>query len=560
MKKIIAVSILILFVGACAELVPAPRPRSEGHLKPVTSQPVARAIPKVVEEAPILPPPQPEPQAERYTVVVNEVPVKELLFAIARDANMNVDINPTIDGVVTLNAVDQTLRQILDRIANQVALRYEVKADTIVVMPDAPFLRSYTVNFLNMSRDTTTTANVLTQIETDTGGNVLAQGGGGAGAGAGQNNSTTSVTSTSNQRFWATLINNVMAIVGEEPQKVSDGGELPVSKSVIANPETGVLNVLATSIQHQQIRKLLDEVLASAERQVFVEATIVEVTLNDRYRSGIDWSAITGEFSIQQSLQAGDLGTAPFFAFTYLGNNFNIDIALLKEFGDVQVLSSPKLMVLNNQTALLKVVDNLVFFTIDVDTNTTQGVVNTTFDTTPHTVPVGVVMSVTPQINDSGSVMLNVRPTISRRIADAFDPNPALATAGVRSAIPVIQTREMESLLKVNSGQIAVLGGLMQDSTSAQTQGVPGLQDVPAFGELFKHRDNQYSKTELVIFLRPTVITRPNIDGDFVEYRQFLEPEPDLGLPPSLEGTERPCYRNEPGCNPERKCYGAWCR
>ncbi len=559
MKKIIAVSILLLFVGACAELVPAPRPRSEGHLKPVTPQPVTGAIPKVVEEAPVLPPPRPEPPAERYTVVVNEVPVKELLFAIARDANLNVDINPGIDGVVTLNAVDQTLRQILDRIANQVALRYEVKADTIVVLPDAPFLRSYAVNYLNIARDTTSTADVLTQIDTDTS-NVLAQGGGGGGAGAGQNNSTTNVTSISNQRFWATLVNNVMAIVGEEPQKVSEGGELPISKSVIASAETGVLTVVATSRQHEQIQRLLDEVLASAGRQVLVEATIVEVALNDRYRSGIDWSAITGEFTIQQSLQAGDLGTAPFFFFSYLGNDFTLDIALLKEFGDVQVLSSPKLMVLNNQTALLKVVDNLVFFTIDVETNTTQGVVSTNFDTTPHTVPVGVVVIVTPQVNDNGSVMLNVRPTISRRIADAFDPNPALAQAGVRSAIPVIQTREMESLLKVNSGQIAILGGLMQDSTSAQTQGVPGLQDVPAFGELFKHRDNQYSKTELVIFLRPTVITSPSIDGDFVDYRRFLEPEPDLGLPPSLEGTERPCYRNEPGCNPERKCYGAWCR
>ncbi|MGQ0656743.1 MAG: secretin N-terminal domain-containing protein [Chromatiales bacterium] len=558
MNKIVAIFVL-LFLGACAQLVPPPRPPSGGHLRPDTAQPVTGDIPRVVEEAPVLPPPRPEPPAERYTVVVNEVPVKELLFAIARDANMNVDINPSIDGVVTLNAVDQTMRQILDRIADQVALRYEVQADTIVVMPDTPFFRSYAVNFLNMSRDTRTTVTVLTQIETGGDVNITGTGGGGGGS-AGRNNSTTDVTSTSYQRFWGTLVSNVMAIVGEEPEKTTTGGELPVSKSVVASPETGVLSVLATSRQHEQIQKLLDEVLASAERQVLVEATIVEVTLSDRYRSGIDWRALTGDFDIQSSLLAGDLGTAPFFGFSFFGEDFSLTLRLLREFGDVQVLSSPKLMVLNNQTALLKVVDNIVFFTIDVETNTTQGVVSTTFDTTPHTVPVGLVMSVTPQINANDAVMLNVRPTISRRLADAFDPNPALAQAGVRSAIPVIQTRELESMLKVHSGQIAVLGGLMQDSLNAATQGIPGLQDTPVFGELFKHRDNQYAKTELVIFLRPTVIKNPSIDGDFDSYRQFLSPQPDLDLAPSPDGRKPPCYRDEPGCNPNRRCYGPWCQ
>ena len=552
------VFLLFLFLGGCAQLVPPPRPPSEGHLRPDTPTPVGGAIPKVVEETPALPPPKPEPQAERYTVVVNEVPVKELLFALARDANMNVDINPSIDGIVTLNAVQQSLPQILDRIGEQVALRYELKDGTIVVMPDSPFFRSYKVNFVNMSRDTTSTVTVATQIQT--GGGDVTGGGGAGGGGGGNNNSTTNVTSTSNQRFWGTLVSNVMAIVGEEPQKVAAGGEIPTSKSVIANPETGVLNVLATARQHQQVQRLLDEVLASAERQVLVEATIVEVTLSDRYRSGIDWQALAGDFNLQQSLLGGDLGTAPFSLFRFTGDDFTVTLRLLKEFGDVQVLSSPKLMVLNNQTALLKVVDNQVFFTIDVETTTTQGAQTTTFDTEPHTVPVGLVMSVTPQINENEAVMLNVRPTISRITSFVNDPNPDLARAGVVSPIPVIQTRELESLLKVHSGQIAVLGGLMQDTVNSQTQGIPGLQDTPAFGELFKHRDNQYAKTELVIFLRPTVIHSASLNGDLRDYSQFLTPEPDLDLAPSPDGREPPCYRREPGCNPERYCQGPWCQ
>jgi MSHA biogenesis protein MshL len=118
----------------------------------------------------------------------------------------------------------------------------------------------------------------------------------------------------------------------------------------------------------------------------------------------------------------------------------------------------------------------------------------------------------------------------------------------------------LESLLKVHSGQIAVLGGLMQDNVSAQTQGIPGLQDTPVFGELFKHRDNVYTKTELVIFLRPTVIRSASLNGDLKDYNQFLAPEPDLDLAPSPDGREPPCYRDEPGCNPDRHCQGPWCQ
>jgi general secretion pathway protein D len=559
MKKIISLGVLLL-LGACAQLVPPPRQPSEGHLKSEPAPPVSAAlIPKVVEEVPVLPPPQPQPQGEKYTVVVNEVPVKELLFAIARDANMNVDVNPGIEGVVTLNAVQQTLPQILERISEQVALRYEIKSGTIVVMPDTPFFRSYKVDYVNLARDTTSTVTVATQIETAGGTDVTTEAGGSTG-GAGINNSTTTLTSTSNQRFWATLVGNVMAIVGEEPQKTTAGGDVPVSKSVVANPESGIMTVMATSRQHQQIQKLLDEVLANAERQVLVEATIVEVVLNDRYRSGIDWRVLSGDFDVQSSLLSGDLGTTPFFAFNFFGEDFTLNLRLLKEFGDVQVLSSPKLMVLNNQSAMLKVVDNQVFFTIDVETNTTQGVVNTTFDTDPHTVPVGLVMSVTPQINENDAVMLNVRPTISRINGFVNDPNPALAVAGVVSPIPVIQTREMESLLRVPSGQVAVLGGLMTDALNATTQGIPGLQDLPAVGELFKHRDNQYAKVELVIFMRPTVIRHPSLNGDFRDYNQYLSPEPDLDLAPSPDGREPPCYRDEPGCNLQRACSGPWCQ
>jgi general secretion pathway protein D len=550
MKRYLVV-MLAVALGACAQMVTAPHDTSTGHIQAEPETPANVApIPSVVDNPPALPAPQPAAEPERYTVVVNEVPVKELLFAVARDAGMNVDVNPAITGVVTLNAVQQTLPQILERIAAQVNLRYEIKGATIAVTPDTPYFQTYKINFVNLSRDTTNTEEVSTQV-TGAGSTDVTAGGGGTSSG-GQNNSTTKVTSTSNQRFWSTLASNIMAIIGETPTTSSTPGSVPVSKSVIANPETGVLTVLASSRQHAQVQKLLDEVMASAERQVLVEATIVEVNLNDRYTAGIQWSEVAGKLGSLYHISVA--GTQPdstfnqvtlgqFFTFNYNGGNTtNVTLNLLKEYGDVKVLSSPKLMVLNNQTAVLKVVDNQVYFTIKADTTTNNNIAVTTFTSNLHTVPIGLVMSVTPQINENSAVMLNVRPTISRINGFVNDPNPALAQARVTNPIPVVQTREMESLLRVNSGQTAVLGGLMTDDVRAKTQGVPTLQDIFPFGELFKQRDDHYQKSELVVFLRPTVIKDASLNGDFKPYKPFLNPPFDTGVvkPPEQTSNTAP--------------------
>ena len=158
-------------LAGCSGLVPPPPPSSPAHLRP-DQAPRAGPIPKVVEQAPFLPPPVAAPPTEKYTVVVHEVPVKELLFALARDAAVNVDVDPGIDGIVTLNAIDQTLSQILDRIARQVDMRYEIRDKNILVMPDRPYFRSYTVDYVNLSRDTIGTINVATQIATTGAGEI----------------------------------------------------------------------------------------------------------------------------------------------------------------------------------------------------------------------------------------------------------------------------------------------------------------------------------------------------------------------------------------------------
>lgn len=304
--------------------------------------------------------------------------------------------------------------------------------------------------------------------------------------------------------------------------------EFREAAAVISNPEAGLLSIRATSRQHEKIQEFLDHVMSNVKRQVLIEATIAEVQLNNQYQRGIDWSKLrTGSagFQFQQSSGATPAGinTSSFILGYAAGNqNFTAALKLLESFGDVKVLSSPKISVLNNQSAVLKVVDNLVFFTIKADTTINQTTSLTTFTSTLNSVPVGFVMTVIPQISDSDSVVLNLRPTISRKIGDVADPNPTLSAAGVASLVPVIQTREMDSMLRVQSGQVAIMGGLIQDQVSNTEDGIPGVSRVPSIGDLFRQRKDTVTKTELVIFLRPVVIHDASMDGDFRRYRNLV--------------------------------------
>ncbi len=324
-----------------------------------------------------------------------------------------------------------------------------------------------------------------------------------------------------------------------------DSGAVPEGddKGVTMNREGGLLLVRATARQHDMVSEYLDKVMASITRQVLIEATIVEVELSDRYQAGIDWTALTrSKFGLDATI-GSDLGAA-FSNVTTSGgvtglilnyadkpdasSDLDLTINLLNEFGDTQVLSSPKVMTLNNQPAVLKVVDNEVYFEISVDTTTTDTQVVTTVDSDVRTVSVGLVMTVTPQIGESEAVTLNVRPTITRVREFKDDPGVAFALAQIddppplSSGVPVVQVRETETVMRVGTGQMAVLGGLMQDRRFKDDESVPGLSEVPGVGELFKFREREQTKTELVVFLRPTVIRSPDIERDFSSFQRYL--------------------------------------
>ncbi|MGI9334133.1 MAG: hypothetical protein ACR2RL_13375 [Gammaproteobacteria bacterium] len=538
-RLLVLIAMAILVVG-CTIAPPAQRPDSAGHINeeaPVP-QPV---IPPPVHAVPILPPPVAEPPGETYTVVVNDVPARELLFALARDAEINVDIHPGIDGFVTLNAVDQTLDEILDRISRQLPVRYERKGSSVIVEPDVAFFRSYQLDYVNITRQSSGAITTSTEVATVAGAD---------GGSAGNNASDSTITNSSNNQLWESVASDLRTIVA--PSAI-DGGGARGGENVIVNRESGVVVVRATARQHTLIEDYISRVSTNITRQVLIEATIVEVLLTDRFQAGIDWTLFTRDGGLTGAgltlgtrlgggfqAAAGGVVTGLILnaADAPLGSpkrNIEATVSLLKNFGDTRVISSPKIMALNNQAAVLKVVDNEVYFSIELDeerddTNVLNDVTRVTVTTEVNTVPVGLVMNVTPQVDSRDIVTLNVRPTITTVREFVEDPGVAITAARLGVAnqiaatnrIPVVQVRETETVLRVGSGQIAVLGGLIQDRAIKDDSSIPGLSEVELIGDLFKFRDRQQVKTELVIFLRPVVIRTPSINADLRAFKNYL--------------------------------------
>lgn len=542
---------------------------STGHIQAQSPLP-AGDIPPLVKAVPALPAPHRQSYAPVYSVVVDNVPVKELLFSLARDTHYNIDINPGITGNVTLNAVNESFPAILERVARQANIRYKMDGKTLSIMPDTPYLQTYRVNYVNLSRNTDSTIGVAAKIAS-TGTDAASS------DSSGGNSSSTTVASKSNNNFWDVLTDNLRAMLlatrlanqrQEDKQQRLDaernarserllqaqavaraGAAAPnlyrevfgntvyspqadqLSKNdVVVNPVTGTVSIVGTERQQRLVQTYLDSINQVSQRQVLIEATIVEVTLKDQYKMGIDWQRVVASggagwfFSTNGAASTNLANTlTPFFSGGFKDQKYTATLNLLESFGNLRVLSSPKLMAINNQTAILKVVDNLVYFTVKANTvSSNNSAPVTTYTTTPQTVPVGLVMSLTPQISENGMVTLNVRPTISRKVGDVVDPNPSII-APISNKVPVIQVREMESVLQVGSGQTVILGGLMQDDSNRARDGLPWLSRADGIGALFGQHERNTQQTELVIFLRPTVIATPSLDSEELKtFKQYL--------------------------------------
>ena len=518
----------------------------------------------------IVPPPAPlkvEPDQLVTISVTDAVPMRDVLLELARHARVNLELDPRVQGGVIFSARKQPLPVVLERLCDLAGLRYELRDGFLRVAPDEPFTQNYPVDALNMSRHATGDVAIATNVfdadvaSTSTGGVTTT----GARGNGGDNNSTARVRTDAEADFWGEIeknLTNILGASGPVRTPALKDSAAPEASRFSVNRQAGLITVYANAQQQKTVAQFLRAARRMARAQVLIEARIVEVELREQFRSGINWRTLFDKGVNAAGRFGPTVAGAPFasaatatdglFTAAYSAGDFAAILNLVREFGATRILSAPRLTVLNNQTAVLKVARNEVYFTTSAQfptTVTTGGVpVSGTpvFTSTPRTVPVGLVMTVQPAIDlDNGEVTLNLRPTISRIVDRVDDPSIGLnaaqnnVAAPVQSSIPVLAVREMDSVLRMRSGEVGVMGGLMQDSSINSDAGVPPFDAMPVAGELARARDNDGAVTELVILLRATISDQPEPDSaDVALYHKYNhdprpltaapEPPPDL--------------------------------
>lgn len=400
-----------------------------------------------------------------------------------------------------------------------------------------------------------------------TGGGGTSGGGSGGGSGTtggrvGTSGSSSSIDAQSESDLWASLEASITEILNYFPQGggaaalnadsataaagapaggATAGGAAGTTQSsgFVINRQAGVLSVNATQRQHEMIERFLAMLQRNASAQVLIEAKIVEVSLRDQFLAGVDWNSVIGNFggvgiSPGTFTPIGDVNSSMNFASngatTFGINEGDLDILvnLTERFGTTRTLSSPRLSAINNQQAVLTFAQNVVFFDCTVesptatttDTSTTES--SGSADCEANSVPIGIILNILPSINmDKQEVTLSVRPTLTRQVGQQENPEGRLIAAIVaqqggdpstvpRTFVPVIEVREIDSVMKVKSGGVMVIGGLMEDATTTENRGIPGMSDLPIVGSAFKSRDEDMRKRELIIFIKATII---NPDG-----------------------------------------------
>jgi len=490
--------------------------------------------------------------------VNQSVPLKDILFELAKQADYDLELDPNITGSIIFTARHRPFDQVVERISNIAGLRYKFEDNVLRLEVDTPYNELYKVDYLSYIRKTTggirNDVNVVSGEGSDTGSNFeatseseidfwaemetnLDQLVGGQSTGALKTNRDPRITvaetnpdvqSTSGEAVQASL--NVEQLTVED----EDGEENETTSSFTINKQAGVISVFATEKEHAQVKEYLKEIKKAVTSQVLIEAKILEVALTDEFQTGVNWSAfdlLSGELQFDFNTSTGPTQNV---TLGYTGNDVSAVIDALSTFGTVKALASPRLTVLNNQSAVMNVANNRVFFDIDLDTSTeTDGGVTTRdvdIDADIQNVPEGVLVNVQPSIDlDRKLVSLALRPTITRVVREL--PNPAIqfiaaeaGLVGVESLVPELNVQEVDSVIQVNSGQPIIMGGLLQDRVQVEEEAVPVLGEIPVFGTAFRRQDDSIVKTELVIFLKATILDTPsmsvhNTDKDL--YRKF---------------------------------------
>ncbi|TYQ19746.1 UNVERIFIED_ORG: MSHA biogenesis protein MshL [Zoogloea ramigera] len=493
---------------------------------------------------------------ERFNVSFNNVPVQQFYNSIVAGTRYNMLINPEVTGNITANLKDVTLFEALEAIRELYGYDYKIDGTRIYIRPLTMQTKMFKVNYLTATRkgvsslrvSSTSVANAGTSSSgsnnngngngnnDNSGNNGNNNGNNGDNSGGGRSQSqrdAASVQTTSASDFWVELKTALDAIVDSG----TDG------RSVTISPQSGVIVIRAMPDALRNVDEYLRATQISVDRQVILEAKILEVELNSNFQSGINWSAF-GKLSSNSRISAGLVqpGTAlaplgannagvtvnngsiianpgaaigaagdamgSLFGLAFQTSNFAALISFLEGQGTVHVLSSPRIATLNNQKALLKIGTD-EFFVTGVST-TTNNNANGTGVTTPSVTlqPFfsGVVLDVTPQIDDQGNIILHVHPSVSQVSTVNKAVNLGVALGSLSLPLASSSTSEMDSIVRGQNGQVVAIGGLMRQATTSDRSGVPGIGGLPVVGALFRSTGEVVQKRELVVLIKPTVI------------------------------------------------------
>ncbi|MBI3058496.1 MAG: hypothetical protein HYY81_04205, partial [Deltaproteobacteria bacterium] len=285
----------------------------------------------------------------------------------------------------------------------------------------------------------------------------------------------------------------------------------PAGKVVVDKQSS---NVLVTDLPKflDRIASFLESVEGSVQRQVLIEARILEVTLTGEYQFGLDWGAITQAAALKgaSTLSAGKILAQKFapasggFQIGVASTDFTALLSVLNSQGELKVISSPKLATLNNQTAVIRAGTDEVFFETRVLETPSLTGTQTSKTVNPRTVTIGVVLGITPQIGADGTVVLHIHPTVTEKRGEA--------KSAIGDTFPIIDVREADMIVRAREGQVVVIGGLMQEKRINNDSKVPLLGDLPGIGRLFSSTSQEVRKTELVVLLSPTVMVGKKVD------------------------------------------------
>lgn len=431
--------------------------------------------------------------------VSEEVPIKDILMMLAKDAGVDLEFSEALPKNVSMTATQTPFIEVIDRITNLIKWRYKIQGTCLRLEPDTPYLKNYNIQFLSMKRESTNNVSVATKLLSNDASISL------------NNGSDSTISSTMSLDFWEELDQNLSVLLMDE----SEG-----KKPFAVHKQTGLLSIYATESKHKVIDSYLKKLRKIASAQVLIEAKIVEVTLSDQYKSGINWDSFNLLPGIKGSLneQGKNVGLMLTNGTTTSMSAF---FNLLNQFGTTRTLSNPRLTVMNNQPAILKVVKNHVYFQLKYDTYFPHSKSTNTNGTEPfvnvqsqiNTVPIGLILTLQPSIDaETGEIILALRPTISSKAGNALDPavqitaakvkgqNSSINLDDIKSEIPIVKVDEINSVLRMGEDMV-VLGGMMKEQVRNQQDGLPGLMDSPLSG-IFGRKEEEREVTELVIFLK----------------------------------------------------------